>query len=145
MTVGEFKRSTPQRRTILEELQKLSSHPTAGELYEIVREHIPGISLGTIYRNLELLARNGTIQKLELRGGQARFDGDPEPHGHLRCVCCGEVTDFHGFALNLDDAEPRDAQEYEVLGYRLEFTGICPACRADANAKGVEVANPHTQ
>ena len=69
-------RTTRQRQVILEELQKLQSHPTAAALYEIVRRRVPKISLGTVYRNLELLARTGLIRKLEFAGAEARFDGN---------------------------------------------------------------------
>lgn len=128
MTENAFRRSTQQRRTILRELKKLTSHPTAAELHQIVRGNLPRISLGTIYRNLELLASNGAIQKLAISGGEARFDGNPAQHSHLRCVSCGKVIDVHGFSLDLGDAGIGDLDGYEILGYRLEFAGICPAC-----------------
>ena len=80
-----FQRVTRQRRVILEELRKLTSHPTAPALYEVVRRRLPRISLGTVYRNLELLARAGFIQRLDLQGAEARFDGNPEHHYHVRC------------------------------------------------------------
>ena len=68
MPIREFQRKTRQREVILNELQKLKSHPTAVELYEIVRQILPKVSLGTVYRNLELHARHGYIQKLEFSG-----------------------------------------------------------------------------
>ena len=71
-----FQRNTRQREVILEELRKLRSHPTAPVLYEIVRRRLPRISLGTVYRNLELLAKSGVVRKLELSDSEARFDGN---------------------------------------------------------------------
>jgi len=59
-------RMTRQRRIILEELRKVDSHPTADEVYEMVRRQLPRISLGTVYRNLEILSREGLIQKVVL-------------------------------------------------------------------------------
>jgi Fur family ferric uptake transcriptional regulator len=56
---------TRQRRVILEELRKVNTHPSADEIYEIVRKRLPRISLGTVYRNLEILSESGDIQKLE--------------------------------------------------------------------------------
>ena len=94
-------RNTRQRQVILEELQKLTSHPTAAGLYEIVRRRLPKISLGTVYRNLELLARTGLIQKLEFGGGEARFDGNVDRHDHVRCVRCGRVDDISAPPLDL--------------------------------------------
>ena len=56
-------RMTTQRRVILDELRSTGSHPTADQLYERVRRRLPRISLGTVYRNLEILAGQGVIQK----------------------------------------------------------------------------------
>ena len=57
-------RMTIQKRIILEELEKTKKHPTAESLYAEVKKRLPEISIGTVYRNLEVLARNGTAQKL---------------------------------------------------------------------------------
>ena len=122
-------RNTRQRQVILEELQKLTTHPTAADLYEIVRKRLPKISLGTVYRNLELLARNQTIQKLDISGAEARFDGNPDPHCHARCSVCGRVGDLHSMAPEPLDKKIKKANGWEILGYRIEFEGICPECK----------------
>ena len=129
-------RNTPQRRVILEELRKVTSHPTAATLYEIVRRRLPKVSLGTVYRNLELLAEMGVIQKLDLGGSEARFDGNTERHEHVRCVECGRVDDVHGVAMEEPDLTAEIFGGYQVLGYRMEFLGICPEClKNQANGK----------
>lgn len=130
---GSFQRNTPQREVILEELRNLTSHPTAVGLYEIVRRRLPRISLGTVYRNLELLAEMGAIQKLDLAGSQARFDGNVDRHHHVRCTGCGRVDDVSGAPLDLARAKYNDCSGYELLGYRLEFVGICPGCREQSS------------
>jgi len=126
-------RSTRQRQVILEELQKLTSHPTATTLYEIVRRRLPKISLGTVYRNLELAARLGLIQKLDFAGSEARFDGNVADHDHLRCVRCGRVDDVSAPALDLSGGQTNDWGGYQILGHRLEFFGICPNCSREEN------------
>jgi Fur family ferric uptake transcriptional regulator len=131
---GVFQRNTRQREVILEELRKLSSHPTAVGLYEIVRRRLPSISLGTVYRNLELLAAMGTIQKLDLAGSQARFDGNPDRHHHVRCTRCGRVDDVCGASLDLAKLGSDDCGGYELLAYRLELIGICPRCREQSSS-----------
>jgi Fur family transcriptional regulator, ferric uptake regulator len=123
-----FQRNTRQRQVILKELQKLTSHPTAAGLYRIVVRRLPKISLGTVYRNLDLLARAGVIQKLELGGGEARFDGNTTPHDHIRCVKCGRVDDIHHQSLDLLGGVKNDFHGYHVLGRRIEFLGVCPEC-----------------
>jgi Fur family transcriptional regulator, ferric uptake regulator len=129
-------RNTRQREVILEELRRVPSHPTAAGLYEIVRKRLPKISLGTVYRNLERLAAMGMIRKLELAGTQARFDGTPEHHDHIRCVGCGRVDDVCNVHLDLPGIQGSEWGGYEVLGHRLEFVGVCPQCRAAQGADG---------
>lgn len=129
MLFRKAQRNTRQRRVVLEELNKLTSHPTAAELYDLTRARLPKISLGTVYRNLELLADNGIIRKLETVGAEARFDGNPERHYHVRCVRCGRVDDAHGVPANPLKREVKTLAGYQVLGFRLEFVGVCPGCR----------------
>jgi len=124
-------RNTPQRQVILEELRESGSHPTAVELYEMVRRRMPRISLGTVYRNLDFLAQRGTIQKLELGGNEARFDGDLRPHYHVHCVHCGRVDDVEGVSAHLTGDRVQQAGGYEILTHRVEFLGICPHCKAE--------------
>ncbi|MEN6406263.1 MAG: transcriptional repressor [Thermoguttaceae bacterium] len=135
MTNEQFQRNTRQRQVILEELRKLTSHPTAAVLHGIVRRRLPKISLGTVYRNLERLVQVGLVRKLDQAGGEARFDGDIRPHDHFRCVDCGRVDDV--FAPSLDPvAPPTHAwRGYQFLGRRLEYFGLCPACNARRNER----------
>ena len=72
-------RKTKQREVIVEELTRLRTHPSADELYAIVKKRLPRISLGTVYRNLDLLSREGVVHRLEVGGSQMRFDGDRVP------------------------------------------------------------------
>ncbi|MBI5569166.1 MAG: transcriptional repressor [Desulfomonile tiedjei] len=120
---------TEQRRVILEELKKLKSHPTADELYLLVRNRLPNISLGTVYRNLEILSEAGMILKLETAGSQKRFDGTAENHYHVRCVGCGRVEDVSLEVMSAVENAAQNASGYRILSHRLEFLGICPSCR----------------
>jgi Fur family ferric uptake transcriptional regulator len=146
MAEKKRRRGTRQRRVILEELKKVHSHPTAAELYEFARRRLPKISLGTVYRNLELLAADGTIQKLEISGTESRFDGNPEQHWHIRCVRCGRVGDLDDVPADppaLDSFQTLSG--YKILGCRLEFSGLCPQClretARDSDEPGDDEAN----
>ncbi len=129
MAYRKLQRNTQQREVILEELRKLTSHPTAVGLYEIVRCRLPKISLGTVYRNLELLAGNGSILKLDQAGSEARFDGNVDRHDHVRCVQCGRLEDVSARLLDLPASATNDWGGYQIQGYRLEYYGLCPLCR----------------
>lgn len=122
-------RMTTQRQVILEELRKLKSHPTAGELCQIVRQRLPRISLGTVYRNLEILSRSGVVLKLDVAGLEMRFDGTVDNHYHVRCLDCGRVADVEMGLLEGLEQTISQHSDFEVLGHRLEFVGHCPACR----------------
>jgi len=127
-------RMTPQRKVIIEELRKVKSHPTADEVYDLVRKKLPRISLGTVYRNLELLSREGLINKIEFGGGLRRYDGDLDHHIHVRCNNCGRIADMS------DDHEPaispsltkgnlaNSSDGFRITGYVVEYRGICPEC-----------------
>lgn len=88
-----MKHYSKQREIILETLRSTNTHPTANWIYEKVREKIPRISLGTVYRNLSALADNGDILKIEIGDGFDRFDGDIAPHLHLYCKKCEKIFD----------------------------------------------------
>ena len=121
-------RLTTQRQIILEELGKVRSHPTANEVYDMVRKRLPRIGLGTIYRNLELMAESGIILKLEVGGTQKRFDATVETHYHIRCTSCGRVDDIDiEVQDNINEIAARSC-DYKVLGHHIEFSGICEYC-----------------
>lgn len=122
-------RMSRQRKAILKALMGVTSHPTADEVYEMVRRKLPHISLGTVYRNLEILSAGGMIQKLQLGSTQMRFDGNTTNHYHVRCVGCGRVDDVPMNTLDSCEDVLRDKCGYQITGHRLEFIGICPRCQ----------------
>lgn len=122
-------RLTTQRQIILEELAKVKSHPTASELYDMVRKRLPRIGLGTVYRNLDLMADSGMILKLEVGGTQKRFDATTEEHYHIRCSSCGKVDDIDLPVIQELVAQATETTPYMILGHHVEFTGICAICQ----------------
>ena len=131
-------RLTTQRQIILEELGKVKSHPTANEVYDMVRRRLPRIGLGTVYRNLELMAENGIILKLEVGGTQKRFDACTDLHYHIRCIACGRVDDIElPVQQEINEIASRNTS-YEVLSHHIEFLGTCEQC---SPAKGQPTVN----
>jgi Fur family ferric uptake transcriptional regulator len=130
-------RTTRQRRVILEELRNFTTHPSAEEIFEVVRKRLPRISLGTVYRNLEVLSDLGEIQKLEFGGTIKRFDGDPKDHYHIRCSLCDRVDNAP--IPQLEDIENQITREtdYRIFGHRLEFFGLCPECAKNVVSPGL--------
>lgn len=125
-------RMTKQRAVILEVLRSVHSHPTADEIYGMVRKRLPHISLGTVYRNLDLLTTAGEILRLDRAGIQKRFDGNAMPHQHVRCRDCGKIGDvFPPAALPaLADAT---VSGFTIHGVEVEFVGLCRDCEKRAS------------
>lgn len=121
------KRMTRQKRVIYDILCATDTHPTADWIYQEARKQIPDISLGTVYRNLQVLLSDGKILELNYGKGQSRFDGNPEPHYHFVCEQCGRVLDFSPGSPAVAD-EVLDAAPGKVLMHRLECYGICKDC-----------------
>mgnify|MGYP002581509610 CR=1 FL=1 len=117
-----------QREAILEILCATTSHPTADWIYDKVRERIPNISLGTVYRNLKLLAEEGEIRLRNISGSPERYDHICSNHYHLRCEQCGKVMDVEMPYMASLDEEVRKRNKYLIKSHDLTFVGLCPEC-----------------
>ena len=118
---------TKQRQLILEAVRATNSHPTADELFQMIRRKLPTISLATVYRNLNFLSEIGEIRKLAMPGMPDRFDWRMDPHDHMVCDTCGQVVDF---VLPHDlGQEIASACGAQVDGYTLVAHGTCAHCR----------------
>ncbi len=122
-------RHTAQRAAIFHFLRGVKSHPTADEIFTEVRGELPDISLATVYKALEAFVEAGVARKLPLGGGPARYDGRLDDHDHVRCLKCGLVRDVVG-SHDADVIQGLKSEDgFEILDYRLELLGYCPACR----------------
>jgi len=136
MTAGGlgFRRLTPQRRAVLEALQRAPIHPDACWVYDEVRRHLPNISLGTVYRSLAVLRDATLIRELPQASGPTRYDANIEAHQHIVCSQCGRVADVEvGDLSELRELVARSAGFAEVVGERLEFYGRCSECAGKAS------------
>ena len=86
---------TRQRARILAWLRATDSHPTALQTHEALVRELPNLSLGTVYRNLEVLVSEGAIDEVASAGTGVRYDGNPKPHHHFICESCGAIDDLH--------------------------------------------------
>ena len=121
-------RYSRQREDIYNYMLSSKEHPSAEMVYEALKAEHPNLSLGTVYRNLQQMAQDGRL--LEIDGPTARFDGNIEPHTHLRCQKCGCVADVElPYDSALDQAFRMEG--WNITGHSLMFTGICPACTGE--------------
>ena len=118
-----------KRDAILTYLRHSDQHPSAETIYSQLKQEIPDLSLGTVYRNVSLFKQQGLIQSLGTVLGVERFDGNVEPHVHFICHSCGCIRDLH----NLPVPEELSATAARETGARIEqcqliFTGTCAEC-----------------
>ena len=119
-----------KRDAILACLLKTNVHPSADWVYAQLKPEIPDLSLGTVYRNLNLFKEQGQIVSLGTVKGVERFDGNTAPHVHYICESCGCVLDLEGVAVpqELQSAVAKTTGG-QVNTCQLTFTGVCMACK----------------
>jgi Fur family ferric uptake transcriptional regulator len=125
------RRLTKQRRLIWDALvADPDAHLSADDVVARVREALPTIDASTVYRTLDLLVREGLVNRTDLGAGRAFFEPAHEHlHHHVVCTSCGAVAHVHDDALGDVRARLEQATGYELAGGELSFFGRCPRCR----------------
>ncbi len=124
-----IRRYSHQRELIYQTVLASQDHPTAEMVYSALKPDHPSLSLGTVYRNLHLLAREGRLRRMPFP--VERFDGDLSPHRHFCCQRCGRVYDVPG------DGGPALDGALRAAGHRVErreviYYGVCRRCLPEA-------------
>lgn len=116
-----------QRELIYKTVMENPIHPSADTVYALVRKEHPTISLGTVYRNLNLLVREGLLQKISFPNVSDHFDGKLEKHCHILCEQCGQVYDIDSPCLDIAALQKAPCH-FQLTGCHIYFTGICETC-----------------
>jgi Fur family transcriptional regulator, peroxide stress response regulator len=133
----KYKRSR-QRASILELLRQTESHPTADLLYQKLKKKFPSLSLGTVYRNLNILVEQGLVEKLPFGSTYDRYEAIKNPHYHLVCQACGSVDDFDMACYTEINQQAQKMSSFHILRHRIDFFGTCEKCQSkNKKSKGV--------
>ncbi len=128
-----IKRHTVQKTLTYQAVCELSDHPTAEEIYMKVRELHPSISLGTVYRNLNVLCEEGLLLNIKLPDSADRYDHNVHFHSHITCKHCGAVCDISlPYDKCIDDSASKQT-EFTEIHHNMIFQGICPECKVKNN------------
>ncbi len=123
-------RYSKQREIIYKVLKNDTSHPNVDSIYMNVKKVIPDISLGTVYRNLNLLADQKEILRLDIGDGVVHFDARISPHYHLICDECGEIKDLfldESLISTFIDKVQGECDE-QIHNADIIFHGTCQNC-----------------
>lgn len=123
-----IERLTNQKKAIIDFLRTNKGHPDAYEVYNVVKKKLPQISLATVYRNLDTLAKQGKIKALRIKEDRFNYDGVESKHNHFQCSYCKRVYNIEDdILLNLEKIGESDivdlVEEYEVF-----LKGKCANC-----------------
>lgn len=128
-------RYSKQREAIKEYICSSKEHPTAETIYHSMLNQFPNISLGTVYRNLNVLVGQGKILSLNIGDGTEHYDGNLTPHHHFHCRICHRVMDLNMDPINHIDYIAGAGFDGTIEGHVIYFQGICPNCKAHPPAK----------
>ncbi len=120
-----------QREILLNEVMNSHLHPTADSIYTSLKKDNPGLSLGTVYRNLSQLTENGYISKLSIPNQSDRYDKNIKPHAHLICERCNNIYDIESETISKFINDLSNEENLSILNYDIVLQGICKTCKKD--------------
>ncbi|MBD5657806.1 MAG: transcriptional repressor [Candidatus Eremiobacteraeota bacterium] len=120
-------RLTKQRAAVLRALGD-GAHLSAETILERVRHDLPGVSLGTIYRTVEILREIGLVQIFSFGGTAARYEAALQKHHHVMCSDCYELINVYAEGVGEIARGIAADTGYSDVDYSLTIVGHCPAC-----------------
>lgn len=123
---------TPQRLAIYQVLAGDDSHPSAEDIYSRVKPDLPSLSLGTVYRTLDLFVEYDLASRVHAFSDQARFDANLHTHHHLVCQRCRRIADFEDPRLESLPVAATHLHGFRVLTHRVHLVGLCPQCQTSS-------------
>ncbi|MDO8436168.1 MAG: transcriptional repressor [bacterium] len=126
-----MERNTSQKEIILDYLRRVTSHPSAEKVYLDVKNKLPRISRGTVYRNLKILKEKGKV--LEIPTDVSRYDGNISNHAHFICQECGKIFDLFDFCDDCKILKNKKTKVGKINKYQMYFYGQCSKCKNGRN------------
>jgi Fur family peroxide stress response transcriptional regulator len=134
-------RNTKQRQAILDAIEGHGGHLTAEQIYQVVKSGHPRLSLGTVYRNLRVLAEQGSVRELDFGMAITYFETIKDTHYHLVCRVCGGISDVE---MELEQKlmalveRTSGIDGFQVEQHRLDFVGVCKSCQSKPVEAGAQ-------
>lgn len=130
-------RYSQQREIIRKGLEKFCIHPSAEELYLELKHTNPNLSLATVYRNLNQLARTGEIKRIDGLSGQVHYDHNTCEHFHAICLNCGVIMDLPAEMANSLRELLGKQKDFKIVSYDILVKGYCSKCQTKGDTNGI--------
>ena len=122
------KRNTKQKNLIIETLKNDKTHPTIRELYIKIKDKDSSIGQATVYRNVNKLLDSKDIIKMQTSDGVDHYDGNCNPHYHLKCKNCGKIIDIFDNSFEQNKLNIEKKYFVKIDNTIILFEGICDEC-----------------
>ena len=116
-----------QRDIIYNFIYGVNTHPTAADVFNMVKPKIKNISLGTVYRNLTQLVKKNMIHELNI-SGISHYDGNLDQHQHFVCKHCNSIIDC-SIQNDWDENKIKGTKEFDIQEVDILFSGLCQHCK----------------
>lgn len=135
MIITANRKFSKQRELIYNRVKNYPVHPTADEVYTALKKDNPNLSMGTVYRNLHLLAETGLLIRIHIGNSPERFDARTDSHCHMLCERCGRVFDIECGVPEGIEQRVFEKHGHIITDVSLSFKGVCGECADSGNFK----------
>ena len=138
MTMATVRRNTKQLSFILDTIKMMPRHFTADDVYEEVKKEYPGLGQATVFRNLNKMAEEGILLRIEVPGGAREYELMAPKHYHAKCMKCGKLFDVEMDYMPNLEKKVKDAHGFQFSGHDIIFTGLCSSCIKKQDGNNME-------
>lgn len=133
-------RRTRSQEKVLTVLKGLSKPISAQDLYVEMRQDGNTTGLATVYRALDALKLEGSVQMRTLPSGEALYSLPQEDRHHLTCLQCGNTIAIDQCPVHELEKQLHKAHEFKIFYHTLEFFGLCPRCQGSLSSAEASVS-----
>ena len=119
---------TKRQERLLAQLKECADELSGQQLHRELHQSENAMGLTTVYRNLQVLVKQGLIRSRHLPTGEVLYAPVERDVHHLTCVNCGETTLLEGCPVKTMNMSKKTAKRFELLFHTLEFFGLCENC-----------------
>lgn len=125
-----FRRPTRQRAAVEALLVNIGDFTSAQDLHARLRTQGEGVGLATVYRTLQAMVADGSVDLMRTSDGEAVYRRcSSGHHHHLTCRSCRKTIEVEGLPAVEAWTDRISAENgFTDVHHTLEIFGLCPAC-----------------